>query len=80
MRMNFIVPFTVKRIAFKYGGPHCLDQKTDFIRETGNASFSPLSRVVPSAQRRRALARRSEADGTTRDRRPLIPGHPVPAR
>ena len=29
-----------------YGGPHCLDQKTDFIRETGNASFSP-SRVGP---------------------------------
>ena len=26
----------------RYGGPHCLDQKTDFIRETSNASFSPF--------------------------------------
>lgn len=39
----------------------------DFIRETGNASFPP-SRVGPSAQRSRAPARRSEADGPTRER------------
>ena len=37
----------------EYGGPHCLDQNSDFIRETGNASFSSLflaSGAVGAAQ------------------------------
>ena len=53
-----------------YGGPHCLDQKTDLIRETGDSQAPALS-IWGSGSAQVSVANRSGA--TAPNRRPSFP-------